>query len=376
MESLVAGKMDFGDTFSGKRVLVTGDTGFKGGWLCEWLLMLGAEVTGIGLKPNTSPALFDQLGLARRLDHRLLDIRNEEAVVSMVTEVQPDVVLHLAAQPLVRLSYEIPVETYATNVMGTVHLLNAVRRLSKPCAVVCITSDKCYDNKECQRSYSENDPMGGHDPYSCSKGACELVIDSFRRSFFNEPMSRGIALASARAGNVIGGGDWAEDRILPDCVRALMAGEVIPVRNKQAVRPWQHVLEPLGGYLLLASEMWRRLAGMQGHATSASIGDLCSAFNFGPDTIANRPVEDLVNEVLECWPGEWRDFSEESAPHEASLLKLSIVKAKQTLGWIPKWGFKETVHNTIHWYRSVAAEGEDPCDITREQINLYQKNHD
>ncbi|MEX0323559.1 MAG: CDP-glucose 4,6-dehydratase [Puniceicoccaceae bacterium] len=368
--------MNFGGTFAGKRVLVTGDTGFKGGWLCEWLLMLGAEVTGIGLAPNTTPALFEQLGLAGKLDHRLLDIRNEDAVTKLVTEIQPDIVLHLAAQPLVRLSYEIPVETYSTNVMGTVHLLNSLRQLSKPCAVVCITSDKCYDNRESEHSYAEDDPMGGHDPYSSSKGACELVIDSFRKSFFNDPMNRGIAVASARAGNVIGGGDWAEDRILPDCVRALMDNRVIPVRNKNAVRPWQHVLEPLGGYLLLAAEMWQKLAGNQGISTDASIEQLCSAFNFGPDTIANRPVEDLVNEVLECWPGEWADYSDPDAPHEANLLKLSIEKAKSVLNWEPRWGFKDTVDSTIRWYRSVATEGSDPWEITREQIDLYSKNHD
>ncbi len=373
MESLVASRMDFGATLTGKRVLVTGHTGFKGSWLCEWLLMLGAEVTGIGLEPNTSPALFEQLTLAKRLDDRLLDIRNEEAVTQLIKELQPDIVLHLAAQPLVRLSYEVPVETYATNVMGTVHLLNALRQLTKGCAVVCITSDKCYDNKESQVSYSEGDPMGGHDPYSSSKGACELVIESFRKSFFNDPMKDGIAVASARAGNVIGGGDWAEDRILPDCVRSLMAGQVIPVRNKQAVRPWQHVLEPLGGYLQLAVEMWRRLDGLPGLSTSASLEELCGAYNFGPDSDSNRSVEDLVNEVTKCWPGEWADFIEESAPHEASLLKLSIDKAKGMLGWIPRWGFEDTIYNTIHWYRAVTQEGRNPRDVTREQINLYSK---
>lgn len=367
--------MDFGGTFAGKRVLVTGDTGFKGGWLCEWLLMLGADVTGIGLEPTTSPALFDQLGLDGKLDHRLLDIRNEKAVSSLVDEVQPDIVLHLAAQSLVRLSYEIPVETYSTNVMGTVHLLNSLRRLEKPCAVVCITSDKCYDNNESHHSYRESDPLGGHDPYSSSKGACELIIDSFRRSFFSEPMSRGIALASARAGNAIGGGDWAEDRILPDCVRALMAKQVIPVRNKAAVRPWQHVLEPLGGYLLLGAEMWQRLTGSEGITSDASIGQLCSDFNFGPDTTVNRSVEDLVNEVLHCWPGEWEDISQQDALYEATFLKLSISKAKDVLQWEPRWGFKQAVDNAIFWYRAVLEDERDPSELTLEQIEMYSNIH-
>jgi CDP-glucose 4,6-dehydratase len=234
-------KLPFAGVYAGKRVLLTGHTGFKGAWMAEWLLALGAEVTGFALPPPTSPSLFDQLGLASRLRHIVGDVRDLAAVRAALKLAQPDFVFHLAAQPLVRLSYDQPVETHATNIMGTVNVLEAVRLAGAPCVVVAITTDKCYDNKEWVHSYREEDPMGGYDPYSASKGAAELVISSYRRSFFSAPDSP-VRLASARAGNVIGGGDWALDRIVPDCVRALIKGESIPVRNKVATRPWQHVL--------------------------------------------------------------------------------------------------------------------------------------
>ncbi|MCX6952807.1 MAG: CDP-glucose 4,6-dehydratase, partial [Verrucomicrobia bacterium] len=246
--------MAFSDNYRGKRVLVTGHTGFKGSWLCEWLLALGADVTGFALDPNTTPALFNQLVLANRLKDVRGDVRDLAAVGAVVQRTQPDFIFHLAAQPLVRLSYDQPVETYATNVMGTVHVLEAARQLKSRCTVVAITTDKCYENREWVHSYREEDPMGGYDPYSSSKGAAELVVAAYRRSYFSSPGSL-VRLASARAGNVIGGGDWALDRIVPDCIRALQDGRAIPVRNRVATRPWQHVLEPLSGYLWLGAKL-------------------------------------------------------------------------------------------------------------------------
>lgn len=370
--------MNFDHTFKNRRVLVTGDTGFKGSWLCEWLLAEGAEVHGIGLAPNTEPSLFEQLHLVERIQHTDLDIRDATALRAYIHALRPEIVLHLAAQPLVRLSYEHPVETYATNVMGTVHLLEAVRTLNsspstvrQPVAVVCVTTDKCYENQEWLHSYREEDPMGGHDPYSSSKGACEIAIQSYRRSFFSEPAECGVALASARAGNVIGGGDWALDRIVPDCIRALQKGASIQVRNKMATRPWQHVLEPLGGYLLLAAELWRGLSEQAPLQANFAYSDLCSAFNFGPNLQSNRPVGDLVEEVLKNWPGEWSDQSDLNAPHEASLLNLATDKAHHMLNWQPCWNFAETVAETLQWYQTAQLETFDAGAETARQIQRY-----
>ena len=349
--------MAFADIYSGKRVLVTGHTGFKGAWLSEWLLALGAEVTGLALSPPTDPSLFDQLGLAGRLTDRRGDIKDPKTVQAVVDAVRPEFIFHLAAQPLVRLSYEQPVETYATNIMGTVHLLESVRRASIQCSVVIVTTDKCYENTERGHAYREDEPMGGHDPYSSSKGATELVVSAYRRSYFSAPDSP-VRLATARAGNVIGGGDWALDRIIPDCIRALQRGDAIPVRNRHATRPWQHVLEPLSGYLWLAA----KLAGSLEYAT---------AFNFGPHPEANRPVSALAEEVLRHWPGKWEDRTDPRAVHEAMLLNLSIEKAGKVLGWRPVWGFDETVARTVEWYRTVWTEPAHASDLTRRQIAAY-----
>lgn len=361
MEGLVksgAAPRTFAGAFAGKRVLVTGHTGFKGSWLCEWLLALGADVTGFALPPATAPALFDQLGLAARIKDRRGDIRDLAAVRAAVDTAKPDFVFHLAAQPLVRLSYAQPVETYATNVMGTVHLLEAVRLSGIACTVVVVTTDKCYENTERAHAYREDEPMGGHDPYSSSKGATELVVSAYRRSYFSAPDSP-VRLASARAGNVIGGGDWALDRIVPDCIRSLQRGETIPVRNRHATRPWQHVLEPLGGYLWLAARL-------------ASDRQFATAFNFGPTPAATQPVAKLVEEVLKHWPGKWEARTDPQAVHEAMLLSLAIDKADRELGWRPVWDFPATIAQTVGWYRLVAGDATVAAAHTRRQIAAYE----
>jgi CDP-glucose 4,6-dehydratase len=355
--------MSFANTYRGKRVFLTGHTGFKGSWLAEWLLSLGAEVTGFALPPPTTPSLFKQLGLASRLQHIVGDVRDLSAVRTALAECRPDFVFHLAAQPLVRLSYEQPVETYATNVMGTVNVLEAIRLSSPPCTVVAITTDKCYDNKEWVHSYREEDSMGGHDPYSSSKGATELVIASYRRSYFSTADSA-VKLASARAGNVIGGGDWALDRIVPDCIRALSRGETIPVRNKVATRPWQHVLEPLSGYLWLG-------ACLADPNLSPFSSQLAAAFNFGPALASNRTVAELVQEILKHWPGKWEDKSDPKAVHEAKLLNLATDKAHHFLGWAPAWPFAETLAQTVAWYRQAADARTNIHALTSSQIQVY-----
>ena len=348
--------MPFAELYRGKRVLLTGHTGFKGSWLAEWLLALGAEVTGLALPPPTEPALFDQLALATRLNHRIGDIRDLAVVRETVEVARPDFVFHLAAQALVRLSYEQPVETYATNVLGTVHVLEAIRLAKHPCTVVAVSTDKCYENREWVHSYREVDPMGGYDPYSSSKGAAELAISAYRRSYFSA-LDSPVRLASARAGNVVGGGDWALDRIVPDCIRALQRGDIIPVRNKVSTRPWQHVLEPLSGYLQLG-------AALQRDAT------LAAAFNFGPAHASNRSVAELVKEVIKHWTGRWEDKSDPNAPHEAKLLNLSTDKAFQLLKWQSVWDFEQTIAKTVSWYQQAHA-GADVATLTRDDIAAY-----
>lgn len=363
--------MSFADTYRGKRILITGHTGFKGAWLTEWLLALGANVTGFALAPATEPALFEQLGLAWRLNHVVGDIRDLPSVRRVIEETKPDFVFHLAAQPLVRLSYERPVETYATNVMGTVNVLEGARFAKHPCVIVAITTDKCYENKEWVHSYREEDPMGGYDPYSSSKGAAELVIASYRRSYFSGRDSK-VKLASARAGNVIGGGDWALDRIVPDCIRALQKGEVIPVRNKVATRPWQHVLEPLSGYLWLGACLSvPQLSPVASLSNSTFCPLLTSAFNFGPGLSSNRTVADLVQELLKHWLGGWDDKSDPNAVHEANLLNLATDKAFHFLNWSPVWSFEETVEKTTTWYRETDAAATNIQELTSGQIQAY-----
>jgi CDP-glucose 4,6-dehydratase len=355
--------------WQGKRVLLTGHTGFKGSWLALWLLELGAEVTGVALEPDQNPNLFEQLQLAGRLDHRPGDIRDPDVLRQAVADTRPELVLHLAAQPLVRRSYAEPVATWETNVMGTIHLLEALRDLQQPCTAVLITTDKVYRNNEWLYGYRENDPLGGHDPYSSSKAAAELAIASWRASFCGRAPHQTpyLQVASARAGNVIGGGDWAADRIVPDAMRALGRGEAIGVRNPSATRPWQHVLEPLGGYLLLAERLH------QGTAGKAAMADhpLASAFNFGPQLEANRCVRELVEEALRHWPGAWEDRSDPASPHEASLLNLVIDKAHHQLSWAPRWPFATTVERTVSWYRRVQKEQASPVQCCLDDLAAY-----
>lgn len=347
----------FSDAYQGRRVFVTGHTGFKGSWLCEWLLQLGAEVAGYSLAPPTTPALFDRLGLADRLQHQLGDVRDSAAVADSIHRFAPHIVFHLAAQPIVRASYVQPLDTFDINVMGTAHVLDALRTLQTPCAGVMVTTDKCYENIERDHPYIETDRLGGHDPYSASKAAAELIVASYRKSFF--PDSAPVAIASVRAGNVIGGGDWALDRIVPDSVRSLENGRAISVRNPQSTRPWQHVLEPLSGYLVLGS---RLLAPANQH--------LRSAFNFGPAEESTRTVRQLVEQLLAHMPGTWRDDSDPTAHHEARLLKLSFAKATELLQWRPVWSFEECIRHTAEWY---LAPETDALSITRQQIATYTR---
>ena len=349
------------DFWRGRRVLLTGHTGFKGSWLALWLLELGAELTGLALPPEPGPNLFEQLALADRMDHRIGDIRDGGLMRRLVSERLPEVVLHLAAQPLVRRSYAEPLATWETNVIGTLHLLEAVRPLEHPCTAVLITTDKVYRNNEWLYGYREIDPLGGHDPYSSSKAAAEIAIASWRSSFCGSlpHQTPHLRIASARAGNVIGGGDWAADRIVPDAMRALAAGQPIAVRNPAATRPWQHVLEPLGGYLLLAERL------------SQEQGTLASAFNFGPQLEANRSVRELVEQALLHWPGRWLDQSDPTSPHEASLLHLVIDKAHHDLGWTPRWPFPTTVERTVRWYRRVQDDQASALACCLEDLATY-----
>jgi CDP-glucose 4,6-dehydratase len=354
--------MSFSNQYAGRRVLVTGHTGFKGSWLCEWLTLLGADVFGYAL-PAEEGALFTQIELAARIHHQEADIRDLATLCAVVKSSRPDLIFHLAAQALVRPSYADPVKTYATNIMGTVNLLEAVRLAGHPCAVVVATSDKCYENQERLQEYREEDAMGGHDPYSSSKGAAELVVASYRKSFFSQTSA--VRVASVRAGNVIGGGDYASDRIVPDCIRALSAGRPVRVRNPAATRPWQHVLEPLGGYLWLG-------ARLQGEGADSSANSaLNTAFNFGPAAGSHRSVRELVEEMLLHWPGEWQDASQPSGLHEASLLHLSADKVRRMLGWEPTWNFEETIAATVDWYRAVAADAGAAHFLCHEQIHHY-----
>lgn len=352
----------FNNFFTGKKILITGHTGFKGSWLSIWLHELGAEVVGVGLDPFSERDNFVLSGIGSKIKADIrADIRDGKKIAEIFAECQPEIVFHLAAQPLVRLSYEQPVETYETNVMGTINVMEAIRAAKSVKVGVMITTDKCYENKEQLKGYVETDPLGGYDPYSSSKGACEIAIQSWRRSFFNPEdynMKHSVALASVRAGNVIGGGDWAMDRIIPDCIRALETTKIIDIRSPNAVRPWEHVLEPLSGYMLLAQKMWE-------NPTEYSEG-----WNFGPEVESVLTVWEMATAIIENFGfGELKYVSDSNSPHEANLLMLSIEKVKTRLGWKPRLNAKQCAALTSDWYKRY--KNENVYNLCLEEINKF-----
>lgn len=341
----------FGGAFSGRRVLVTGHTGFKGSWLSLWLSLLGADVVGYALPPDTECGIFSLCGLGGRIADLCGDIRDNARLEGVFQAFRPEIVFHLAAQPAVLESYHAPVETFETNLMGTVNVLENIRQTGSVRAGVIVTSDKCYENREHVRGYREEDALGGYDPYSASKGCAELAASAYRRSY-------SLPVATARAGNVVGGGDWTPDRIVPDCIRALRRGEPVGVRNPDAVRPWQFVLEPLYGYLLLAAKLLRDPEKFAG------------AWNFGPAPESVVPVKELVGQVIELWGGgTWQDRSDPDAAHEAGLLYLDSKKAETSLGWRQRLSLRESLEWTVDWYRHF--ESADVCDLCRRQLAAY-----
>ena len=352
----------FDNFFRGKRVLVTGHTGFKGSWLSIWLHELGAEVVGVSQEPFTNRDNFVLSGIGNKIMADLrANICNGQKMKEIFQKYQPEIVFHLAAQPLVRYSYEEPVETYEANVMGTIHVMEAIRSTNSVKVGVMITTDKCYDNKEQMRGYKEDDPFGGYDPYSSSKGACEIAIQSWRRSFFN-PEDYGkkhhVSLASVRAGNVIGGGDWALDRIIPDCIKALEQDKVIDIRSPKAIRPWEHVLEPLSGYMLLAKKQWE-------YPT-----EFCEGWNFGPESESVSTVWEVATELIKNYgKGELKDSSDPNAVHEAKLLMLDITKAKTKLGWKPRMNMQQCMELVADWYKRYQAE--DVYQLCVEEISKF-----
>ncbi|MGB6976536.1 MAG: CDP-glucose 4,6-dehydratase [Gammaproteobacteria bacterium] len=345
-----------------KRVLVTGHTGFKGSWLTQWLKLLGAEIIGFALPPPTDLNLFNVAGIAQNTISLTGDIRNYLEILEVIKKYQPSIVFHLAAQPLVRHSYLQPLETYATNVMGTLHLFEAIRQSKKECTIINVTSDKCYENKEWFWGYRENEPMGGYDPYSNSKACAELVTSAYRNSFF-DPISfsqHKISLASARSGNVIGGGDWATDRLIPDIIRACINNVPVRIRNSHSIRPWQHVLEPLAGYLKLAQKL---------HEAPMMYGE---PWNFGPNDDDAKPTQWLVEQVLSLWGGSNYWESDSSALHEATYLKLDCGKAKTRLGWQPIWNLERALVETVRWYKAYYQQ-QGINELMCHQIRTYSE---
>lgn len=344
-----------------RRVFITGHTGFKGSWLCLWLHSLGARVTGYALNPPTDPSLFALCNIDRIVGSIIGDIRSDQLLNKTILDAKPEVVIHMAAQPLVRESYRDPVGTYAVNVMGTVNLLETIRKCKDVKAVISVTSDKCYENKEWHWGYRESDPIGGYDPYSSSKACAELVTSSYRNSFFNPEAydAHVVGIATARAGNVIGGGDWSADRLVPDCVRALLKGEKVIIRNPASVRPWQHVLEPLIGYLMLAERLYadgRRFVG---------------AWNFGPESGDVMSVEGLTKRICEMWRhGASYEVDVEDHPHESHCLKLDCSKTMAELGWRPRWNLEQALNKIMEWTLAYK-EGKDLKEICLKQIEEY-----
>ncbi len=356
--------------WTGKKVFLTGHTGFKGSWLALWLQGMGADVTGYSLAPPTTPSLFEAANVASGMHSIEADIRDLERVTTAVAEAEPDIVLHLAAQPLVRYSYDNPIETYETNVMGTANVLEAVRRSGSAKSVVCITTDKCYENREWDWGYRENEAMGGHDPYSSSKGCSELVISAYRRSYFGPDSAT--SLASARAGNVIGGGDWAGDRLIPDIMRAMMNNEPVIIRNPNSIRPWQHVIEPLCGYLILAERLFQQ--GKKSSETAAASDDaqVAEGWNFGPKEDDAKPVGWIVDRVTKEWGAGARwELDGGDHPHEAQYLKLDISKAGNRLGYSPRLDLATALRWTTLWYKSFQ-EGANMKSLSEAQISEFE----
>ncbi len=347
----------------GKNVFLTGHTGFKGSWLAVWLSSMDAKVTGFALAPDTKPNLFEVAQVQALLNNsHIADIRDLASLQKAMLQTRPEIVIHMAAQPLVRFSYAHPVETYATNVMGTIHVLETIRNLDSVRAAVIVTTDKCYENKEWPWGYRENEPMGGHDPYSSSKGCAELVTAAYRQSYFTPDQyhHHGVGIASARAGNVIGGGDWSDDRLIPDAIKAFEQHQPLMIRNPLATRPWQHVLEPLSGYLVLAQALCQGGANFDG------------AWNFGPKDDDARSVKEVVNLLIKNWhsPASWvQDIREQ--PHEAHLLKLDCSKARQYLGWVPKWSLEQAIEKIAQW-QDAYRQGSNMREFIFQQISTYQ----
>jgi len=345
----------------GKTILLTGHTGFKGGWLSLWLQSMGAHLIGYALPPPTNPSLFDVANISNGMTNIIGDIRDLEKLQNVFAKHQPEIIIHIAAQPLVRYSYQNPVETYSTNVMGTVHVLEAARQTQSVRVIINVTTDKCYDNREWPWGYRENEPLGGHDPYSNSKGCSELVTAAYRNSFFHPDkyQEHGVAIASARAGNVIGGGDWAEDRLIADIMRAITNKEALNIRNPNAIRPWQHVLEPLAGYLKLAQTLYEQGTGY------------AEAWNFGPNDEDAKPVQWIVEYLTQAWgKGTRWNLDNGSHPHEAHYLKLDCSKAKARLKWEPKWRLDMALDKIIDWQKHYQ-QGSDMKVVTLEQIAQY-----
>ena len=355
---MAVGKVDI-HFWKGKRVFITGHTGFKGSWLSLWLQQMGAEVKGFSLAPPTNPSLFVEAKVAQQMQSEIGDIRDFSKLSESIRTFNPDILLHLAAQPLVRLSYKEPIETYSTNVMGTVNVLEASRYASHLKAIVVITTDKCYENREWEWGYRENEPMGGHDPYSNSKGCAELVVSAYQRSFFHTPDTA--AVASARAGNVIGGGDWAEDRLIPDILRAFEKQQSVIIRNPLSTRPWQHVLEPLSGYLVLAQRLWQ-----DGKA-------FAQGWNFGPKDDDCQPVQWILDKMVHFWgKGAYYEIDKSQQPHEANFLKLDCSKAATHLKWHPQWRLEYTLEKIITWHRAWL-EGKNMKNHCLEEIKDYMQ---
>ena len=342
-----------------RKVLITGHTGFKGSWLCLWLNQLGVKVSGISLvDPVSNPDLFSILNKNKSINDHRGDIVNLDFCLNTIKEIEPEIILHMAAQPLVRKSYAYPLATYNTNVIGTANILEAVRTCESVKTIVVITTDKCYENIEKDHSYVETDSLGGHDPYSSSKACAEHVSSSYYRSFFKK---KGVGLATVRAGNIIGGGDWSADRLIPDAVKAWSQNESIPIRSPQATRPWQHVLEPLSGYLKLAENLWNEPDKISG------------PWNFGPDQNSINTVQDTVELAVQIWgsSASW-ELTSGNHLHEASLLQLNSEKAKSILGWKPRWDFGKAVSETIQWYKNYYSNNQKMLDLTLDQINEYE----